>query len=406
MLPVMVIAGFIFYFIIHKQIQDNTDESISEQRDLIVRNFNPNDNLAMQFNKIGGDEVTLKTLPFGKIIADSYTDIETLDTIENEMNPYRQLITSFDKQAQTFQLTITRSAIKSDELAESIAIALAILFVLLLFGFLTLNRILTYNLWGPFYESLEQLKKFHLDDESQIGFTTSGIKEFNTLNIALNKMTQRIVNDYLSSKQFTENASHEMQTPLTIVKTKIDLLIQSQNLRSDDMKIITDIDNSVNKLSQLNKSLLLLSKIENNQFGDKEEINFIALTDKLLNGYADNLHLKNITTEKIFNEPLIVNMNLFIAESLLSNLLQNAIRHNTEDGKIKIETNSNSFIISNTGVHLNGNEKLIFNRFAKFSTSPDSIGLGLAIVKQVCEQNAIQLSYPYNGSFHTFKLNF
>jgi len=279
-----------------------------------------------------------------------------------------------------------------------------ILFIVLLSGFFFINLYISKKLWAPFYSTLDKLKVYKVDDTS-VMFEKSSITEFSKLNKTLTLMTEKIHNDYISQKQFIENASHEIQTPLAVIKNKIELLIQSKTLSESDIQIIQSVYNASNKLSSLNKALLLLSKIENNQFKDIEEIQFQTLIEKIITHFEDIISLKNIRVKKNFQSSLTHKMNPLLADILISNLIQNAIRHNIEGGSITIQLSGNSIIISNTSDTSIINTNELFQRFRKSEASAESIGLGLAIVKEICDKYNIELNYTCQSSIHTIQLN-
>ena len=194
-------------------------------------------------------------------------------------------------------------------------------------------------------------------------------------------MTDKIHIDYLQQKEFTENASHEMQTPLAVIKANLTQLMQSTTLSESDMNNLQTIENTTKKMASLNKALILLSKIENNQFKENELIPINKIINKVVNNFADLIEVKNIKLKLNLKDELQITINPTLAEILLSNLVQNAIRHNVNGGIINIDLMQNKLIISNSGEALTINSNELFTRFKKNDASKDSLGLGLAIVK-------------------------
>ena len=282
-----------------------------------------------------------------------------------------------------------------------------LLFGLLLAGFVGINRFVFRKLWRPFYESLARLNSISFSEAEQPRFAASSIREFDELNSSLNKMTAKMFADYRNQKQFTENASHELQTPLAVIKLKTDLLIQSKSVTEEDMLLIAEIEKSVSKLSYLNRSLLLLSKIENHQFGETSSINIATLIEKVASDFEDRMTIRGITVRKQFDDVVILDLNPLIAEILFSNLFQNAVRYNLDrDGIIQLILTKNSFAIFNSGGALKGDPAKIFDRFIKFNSSPESMGLGLSIVKQICEYYNFSIQYSFQSNLHCFTINF
>jgi signal transduction histidine kinase len=197
-----------------------------------------------------------------------------------------------------------------------------------------------------------------------------------------------------------------MQTPLAVIKNKIELLIQSKTISASDMEIIQSIYNSANKLSLINRALLLLSKIESNQFAEVKEVNLGSLLERTLQHSGDMISMKKISVEKKIDPGFLLSMNPMLADVLVSNLLQNAIRHNIAEGKISIILSEKNLIISNIGQEFKGDPNEMFSRFRKSEQSADSIGLGMAIIKQICDYYRFKISYSVDATLHTISINF
>lgn len=401
-LPVFVVCSGLLYYFISKQIIDGLDESLSKKKTVIEHKLKSG--ISPDFLK--DDEITFKLL--GENTGDfNYHISDTLlyDSMEAEMIPFRTYRTIVNDGNNNYELSINKSYIETDDLIASILYPVIFLFIALLAGFFLINWFISRKLWLPFYKTLKQLDHYKID-ETQIEFDSSAIKEFSELNLVLTSMTEKIHNDFICQKQFIENASHEIQTPLAVIKNKIELLIQSKKISEADMQIIQSVYNASNKLSSLNKALLLLSKIENNQFKEVEEIRFNQLIEQILDRFTDIISLKNIHLSKRLDGKIIHKMNPVLADILISNLIQNAIRHNITNGTITIQLLEKSIIISNTGSTSVGNTTELFERFKKSETSTESIGLGLAIVKEICDNYTIEINYTCINTIHTVQLNF
>jgi signal transduction histidine kinase len=280
------------------------------------------------------------------------------------------------------------------------------IFGFLMLAFFALNWILSNWLWKPFYSTIEALSRYDVKQHQALQLPRSGTKEFDRLNGAVNTMTDKIRQDFLQQKEFTENASHEMQTPLAVIKTRLELLIQSKNLGEQEMDQLTAIEYAANKMSSLHKALLLLAKIENNQFKDLAEVDLKKIIEKVLMNYEDQLYAKSISVKTELKHVPSLRMNPVLADILVSNLIQNAIRHNEKGGAIEIDLHDNSLLVSNTGEPLQVPAEELFMRFKKNDASRESLGLGLAIVKSIAELYSIDLSYEWNEKRHSFRLIF
>jgi signal transduction histidine kinase len=219
-------------------------------------------------------------------------------------------------------------------------------------------------------------------------------------------MSDKMLRDFSIQKEFSENASHEMQTPLAIIKSKLELLIQPENFTSDQGRLIQDISETVNRLSRINQALLLITKIENKQYPAKENIDIGKIINKHIHNFEELIAEKNIDSKINLPTSLLININPLLADLLFANLISNAIKHNIKNGKIIIYQTGHSIIFENTGIALNFNPDYIFDRFRKKRQNPESIGLGLSIVRKIVESSSIQIEYAFGNNIHSFILTF
>lgn len=296
---------------------------------------------------------------------------------------------------------------KDDIVSRGLGVGVGIVFIFLLI--ITLsgipNRVFK-RIWEPFYRTLADLKKYHLAQSEPIVFSKTDISEFEELHKALNILIMRIRNDYLNLKEFTENASHEIQTPLAIISAKLDLLFQNETLSEDQLIILQDINSAVFKLSKLIQSLLTLAKIENKQFKESGQINFAELIHKQLDELSDVIEMRHIQLERRIISERIISINPYLTDILIRNLLKNAILYCGDPYKIIITLDNSGLSIANSGEELAVSPERIFDRFVKNNPSSESLGLGLAIVKKICEIYGMPISYSYKNKFHEFKITF
>ncbi|HEX7457951.1 MAG TPA: HAMP domain-containing sensor histidine kinase, partial [Ginsengibacter sp.] len=319
---------------------------------------------------------------------------------------YRQLEFPVMVNGKMYKADVRKSQEETEDLVQLILkITLAIVLLLLATLFI-INRFVLSKLWKPFNSTLQQIKQFNVSGKNDVSLEPTNINEFTELNAAVNSMTQKAIRDYNEIKSFTENASHEIQTPLAIIRSKLELLSQGESLKEEQMNAIQSISETTNRLSKLNQSLILLTKIDNRQFRETEEVNMSLLLLQHLNNYEELFHAKDISITKNINEGVLITMNETLAEILIVNLLVNAIKHNIEKGSIAIELNKNHLSIANTGKILNVNPAIYFERFKKESASNDSMGLGLSIVKKICETYGFNIHYTYEKMLHILVVNF
>ena len=211
---------------------------------------------------------------------------------------------------------------------------------------------------------------------------------------------RQILKTFNIEKQFTQNASHELQTPITVIKTSIESLLQSPNLSEENYHDIDTILRNTNKLSRINQALVLLSRIKSYHNVNVELVNINIVCDQLLSDFEPRLEFMDIRLTKEYNSELKINMNPTLAEILISNLINNAIKHNLNSGWLKVKIADNKFIISNPGKVLTKPAAEMFDRFTKDETNPDSLGLGLSIVKLICEYSNLDIGYYHSEGIH------
>lgn len=394
-------GGTIFYFSLRNIINESITEHIYDIKSKVVSFVKKTGNLPpespIEIYKI---EFTHREIPATEILRDTILADE-----DGELEPFRMLVFPVQAEGKNYSAIISRPLIESDDLIGSIALSLSLLTGILLVILFLLNWWLSKSLWKPFYHTLDELKRFDLHKKETRSLPSVKISEFRMLNEEIIKMTDKIRNDYQNLKEFTENASHEIQTPLAIIRSKLELMIQSENIPTEQQKLIQDVYESTNRLSKLNQSLLLLAKIENHQFHELETVDLKKLVENKLLQFEDMIAFKNITV-KANMEKAGIKMNLQLADILLSNIIGNAIRHNIHEGKIIIELKNNFLAISNSGNPLTTSPKKLFERFQKASSSGDSIGLGLSIVKQICDTYNFKINYSSTNEMHSISIIF
>jgi len=336
------------------------------------------------------------------LITHAIEDLEGAETYEK----YRQLTAYETLQGKRYKIVARNSLVRNQDFISIITAATILTILLLLTGLWFLNTRITKRIWNPFQHNLNSLKNFSIQDQKPIDLKKSNIDEFKELNKSIRSLTEKVRSDFDNLKEFTGNASHEMQTPLAIMQSKIELLLQSENLNKEERTQLHSIYHAGQRLSKLNKTLLTLAKVENRQFSEVEEINLTELINNKLEIYEDFIMQKKLTVTKKLNENTILNVNSTIIDMLVSNLLSNAIKHNIVKGSLNIELQPEYFYITNTGDALTIDPESLFNRFKKASTSPDSSGLGLAIVKKICEINNWKIDYTYLKNEHQIMVRF
>lgn len=323
---------------------------------------------------------------------------------EGEFESGRGLISSVAVGDTYYKILIVESKVETEDLIRVIFIITISVILFLLLVLAITNRLILNRLWQPFYDIMRELKLFNITDNKEVPGVDTTIDEFRELNQAVLAMTAKAQYDYRDLKAFTENASHELLTPIAVINSKLDTLIQTENFSERQSKILNDLYGAVSRLNRLNQSLLLLVKIENRLLLDHETINFSELLEESIAQFEEIFQDKNLTINYTLSDKEIY-ATRYLAEILLSNLISNAIRHNYKGGEININLTEYNLVISNTGVNTALPYEKIFTRFHKSSASEGS-GLGLTISRQICENFNFSLNYQFQSPFHIFIVEF
>ncbi|MGN6398577.1 MAG: sensor histidine kinase [Mucilaginibacter sp.] len=304
--------------------------------------------------------------------------------------------------SQRYLVTISESRENTECLLQIISVITLALAAILLTVLIVTHKYFLKGLWEPFYAALGKVQEFNAADHNRIAATASKVDEFKQLNDAIEKMSARVTEEYKGLKTFTENAAHEIMTPLSLITSKLDILIQDESLRPDQYMQIADLYAATNRLSHLNQSLLLLVKIENDLLHDNEALNMKNVINEKFQLFQEMIQSKGIDVN-FEMEDVEINASRHLAEILINNLFSNAIRHNREHGEIRIRLTTETLTFQNTGNGDMLDEHRIFDRFYK-SKASEGTGLGLAIIKTICNKYNFVVNYRFIADLHSFEI--
>jgi signal transduction histidine kinase len=404
-LLVFGIGGIMTYDIFQREVQKETDRYLVSRlwdiENSIENGESPSafisSNLSIKEIDNSAEETRFH---FGDTLSDHPSPF--IDRLE----PHRKLSVIRKIHDQTFKIEIFDVIVESDDIFSGVFESQTRLFVILGLVLVLTSFLVSIWLFRPFNVTLQAIKNFRLNDNSPISLIKTNTREFRELNQILEQMIRKIRSDYRNLKEFSENASHEMQTPLAVAKGKLELLLQSKNIDEEQLTLINSAYNSIDHLSKMGRSLGLLTKIENNEFTDLQEINLTKSISNTLFDFQELLDLKGIKIESELEDDVVVKSDPILIQVLIGNLFQNAVRHNAIGGKIFVGLTSSDLTISNTGKKLQTRSDLLFKRFKKDNQSSETIGLGLAIVQKVCEINGYGINYQYEDDLHILRVSF
>ncbi|GAB3584444.1 sensor histidine kinase [Hymenobacter daeguensis] len=341
---------------------------------------------------------------------EGFRDTILPDNIEHEMVPHRLLTFPLALRSEgRVWVTLHKSLVETEELLGVVLAVMLGALALLVAGLVVLNRWLTGRLWAPFRHTLAALRGYDLQQHQPLKLGTPAIAEFAELNQALTTLSQRLAADYDSLREFTANAAHETQTPLAIMQAQLEQLLQLPSLAQDPAAapLVADLYGATLRLSRLHQALGLLSKIENRQFGQAVAVRLDQLVAEKVARFEPLLTARELRYGlNISTEPVIVTMHPGLADSLVHNLLQNAVKHNVPGGELAIRLTPQHLKISNTGPAVQGDPARFFERFRKHNAASDSPGLGLSIVQQICAYYGFGVEYTVSqaGTRHTLRV--
>ena len=398
----LLIIGYLFYHTLNNYLNKQIDNYLVEEL-LEVKDYTKNkanypahvvfEDLVIKYQKIA----TVKTKRH-------FGDTVFFNPKKRLKESGRYIEEDLVLAGQSYNIKIIASKIAHIDEAKSIFLVIILPVLGLLTILLLVNRYMMKRIWLPFRQILVNLKSFNLNHGGNFERVDTSILEFKELNDAIVDISQRVKSDYKEIKLFTENASHEMMTPIAVINSKLDMMLQASNLSEEESKNLIDLYSATSKLTKLNQSLLLLVKIDNNLLKDKDEVNLKKLIEEKLAYFQEFIQQKSISIKSNLSDKHLL-MSRYLADILLDNLIGNAIRHNRVNGLINIELSNEKLTVSNTSEADALDASVAFERFYK-SPSSEGMGLGLAIVKQTAELHQFKIDYRYEENLHRFCLIF
>lgn len=398
--------GVLFYFQLLNRVKTTLDKGLSDYKIVLIDKLK-DDSLIVERSVFRESNYIIRKIneDFALQVRDSYKDTLIHSDLKDRNYQTRLLTTAFlATDSEYYEIKVISQELDRENFKKEIATSMLRLYLFLFISTIIVNNFVLKKTWKPFYNLLSFLDKFHLDKGTYYEPPETRIREFSLLNESVSNLVKTNIGVFNKQKQFIENASHELQTPLAIGINKLELLADEKDLSPVNVKRIGNIIEIFQRLSGLNKSLLLLSKIENRQFFSVEVLNFEDIINKIINDFSDYLEYRKITVKYYKEESWVVNMNRTLADIIVMNLLKNAIIHNRQGGEIIITLSSDYFSIENTGDEAPVPAERLFERFVRNPKNSSSTGLGLAISKAIAEVSDLSLTYSYNG-MHLFRLS-
>ncbi|AZA83739.1 sensor histidine kinase [Chryseobacterium lactis] len=398
---ILLIAIPVFYFSLQYLMLKSLDENMNHQKTWIKKQLKT----TIPDNFISFENSIVVRPSHNPKVFDSIYNEPVFIPDDNETVMHRILLSNTIVNGKAYEIRIQKSMIEDEDLLNSILILQLVLVIILLIGLMIINFRLSKKLWKPFNDIVEKLNLYRVDSNDEYQLMPTHIEEFKNLGISIKDLTKRNQKLYKTQKEFTENASHELQTPIAVIQSKLELLMQTTPLSEEQAELIEGISIAGNKMQRLNRTLLLLTKIENNQFPDTERLKVKSIVQKLLNQYEEPAQQKNIQWKTQLDGEIEVTANPILIDILIGNILSNAIRHSTNGDTVSVKISRQKLIIANPATK-ELNEKDLFQRFKKQSENTNSIGLGLEMSKKICDLYHYKIQYNFADHQHIFSIYF
>lgn len=403
----MAVWGVLFYYAIIDEVVDETDDTLENYGEILMESaLHDPSILETEGSLMSFYKFTPISEEEGRHYRQVFYDATVYIELEDEDEPVRVMCTAFRMpDGQYYELKLMIFILERDDMVEAMLWYLGALFLLFLICTSIGIQLVLKGVFRPLHRLLDWLHCIQPGKEAPPLDNPTKIREFRQLSDAALDMGNRSYKAYEEQKQFIENASHELQTPLAIVRGKVELLAESEGMTEQQMEQLDEIYATLGRAVKLNKSLLLLSRIENGQYTEMEDVSVDEILDELLPDLMDIYEHKQVRLiRKREEQPFIIRCNHSLAQILVSNLVKNSLLHNREGGELQVLTTPTSLVIKNTGdVPLDG-EKLFRRFYHGMDGKKDSTGLGLAIARSIALSSSLKLTYEWQDGMHTFRL--
>ncbi|MEG2023284.1 MAG: HAMP domain-containing sensor histidine kinase [Alistipes sp.] len=389
---VLLIGSISHFLVLTHFVHHSADHTLREYRQNIEQHQTSCDTLNFADNTLlDNSRITWCYVADDQYVKEYLRDTMIYNDYKKEQVVFRLLSYTTRHGNANLLVTLWQVTLDSEDILWAILVSLIILFILFFLFYFWLTKWFVGRLWQPFYQILKQLKEVDLINPYTIEITGKRVDEFNLLNNTLQRMLNRIHEDYISLRELTETTSHELQTPLSIVKARLELLQQGKENSEHQTELIQSVSNAVDRAIRLNHFMLIIAKINNDQFPAEQRVVLNDFINDFLNAFEDVIAVKRVEIRRQYIEPMVVDLHPQLAEILISNLLSNAIRYNIVMGYIYIETTATTLKITNSYGNILPSGDL-FVRFKKSTASTEATGLGLAIVRSICQKNNLEAS--------------
>ena len=405
---ILTVWAIFFYVTMIDEVNDEVDDALEDYSETIIIRALAGEELPAKNN---GSNNQYYLTEVSEEYAESRDDIQYKDSMvyiveKGETEPARILTTIFkNDEDRYYELTVSTPSIEKNDLRDAIQIWIIFLYVSLLLCIVIISVWVFYRNMRPLYVLLHWLDNYQTGKKNEPLKNKTRITEFRKLNDAAIRYAERTEQMFEQQKQFIGNASHEIQTPLAICRNRLEMLMEDESLSESQLEELMKTHQTLEYITKLNKSLLLLSKIDNGQFTDTRELNLNVLLGQYLEDYKEVYDYRNIKVDIAEHAEFRVTMNESLAVALLTNLLKNAFVHNIDEGHIRIVITSGSITFRNSGIDRPLDKEHIFERFYQGNKKEGSTGVGLAIADSIGRLQHLKIRYFFEQEEHCFEIS-
>lgn len=391
----MLVSTIVLYFYVRNLLQGEVEEELRSTEARIESVIRENKPIYQLPPVVEIERVSL-------LGVERLKDTLIFDPSQDELEEFRELTTYSDIDGKKYRITVRTLVEESEDILVAVVVSYLVIILLVFIFLFYFNKAWNQKLWFPFFNNLEQMKRFSLTSDRPIAFMDSDILEFSELNYEITDLTDKVRSDYKNLKKYSEDVSREMQTPLPIIQAKIENIFNGDNLSDVQFEHLTSIQKDIQRLTQMNKRLTLLTKIENQQFSNPQLLDFNLQVKQRIENFSEIYPSKINLNEK---SQMQLTMDTYLADVLIDNLLSNALKHTIEPGLVTITIEEDIFSVTNEGAQGILNPKKLFPRFYSETSHKKSMGLGLAIVKKICDLYGFGVTYVFKEGKHVFTID-
>lgn len=394
-------AGVLLFIVLTRIIERETTEKMLVNVDRIEERLAQGEAVASL-----PPVMEVEAISAGETPAETVKDTTLWDPTEKDEEVFREVTVVREVEGTMYRITLRQVILEPHDYLGSIGLALAIAFAALLVVLVIIQRQIAKRTWEPFYRNLDAMKRFSLKAQEPIALCTTDVDEFNDLNNVVEQLVEKVLADHRVLKEFSENAAHEMRTPVAVIQARLEDAAQDPGLSSAQAAAIGAAQSAVQRLSHLNSALLLLTRIDNLQFTERVPITVAEVIDEVLEQLQGHIVERGISITTTVDRSVTVQGEPAFFRILLLNLLKNAVGHNVDLGEVDVRVTALGLSVHNTGQPLQGEPQRMFERFTRNTEAKGGIGLGLSIAQRICAVHGWTIAYTVHKDRHSMEVTF